>query len=321
MTSELHYLALSKLAPVQVYTHGHPVTSGIPRDIMDYYLSWNIAELPENPQRFYTETLVRIPANDVPWEFFEPRTENGTSLIAGGSRFDHFDRKSLAENVWSDNEEAMEMFTNPNANIYFCAQAPFKFHFTFDKILREILRQDSNAVIVLIEMRGVLQNLHTRITSRLSSEVDMSRVLFAPRMEHHHLMAMYSLADVVLDSVYFGGDTTSREAFETGAPVITLPYKTIGQRWTQAYYRMMGIEDYIASNPDHYVDLAVNMAKKTSLEKVNIRKRIKRLAHEKLYRIEDGVKYWVQAFLDIATRPRRFHWNSEDVGTGLHGEL
>ena len=155
MTSELHYLALSKLAPVQVYTHGHPVTSGIPRDIMDYYLSWNIAELPENPQRFYTETLVRIPANDVPWEFFEPRTENGTSLIAGGSRFDHFNRKSLAENVWSDNKEAMEMFTIPNANIYFCAQAPFKFHFTFDKILREILRQDSNALIVLIEMRGV----------------------------------------------------------------------------------------------------------------------------------------------------------------------
>ena len=145
-------------------------------------------------------------------------------------------------------------------------------------------------------------NLHTS-TSRLSSEVDMSRVLFVPRMEHHHLLAMYSLADVVLDSVYFGGDTTSREAFETGAPVITLPYKTIGQRWTQAYYRMMGIEDYIASNPDHYAELAVNTAKKTSREKINIRKRIKRLAHEKLYRIEDGVKYWVQAFLDIATRP------------------
>lgn len=149
------------------------------------------------------------------------------------------------------------MFTKPSANIYFCAQAPFKFHFTFDKILRQILRQDSNAVIVLIELGGTLQNLHTRITSRLSSRVNMSRVVFVPRMKHHHLMAMYLLADVVLDSVYFGGDTTSREAFETGAPVITLPHKTIGQRWTQAYYRVMGIEDYIATSPDHYVELAV----------------------------------------------------------------
>ena len=149
------------------------------------------------------------------------------------------------------------MFTKPSANIYFCAQAPFKFHFTFDKILRQILREDSNAVIVLIELGGTLQNLHTRITSRLSSRVNMSRVVFVPRMKHHHLMAMYSLADVVLDSVYFGGDTTSREAFETGAPVITLPHKTIGQRWTQAYYRVMGIEDYIATSPDHYVELAV----------------------------------------------------------------
>lgn len=63
MTSELHSLALSKLAPIQVYTHGHPVTSGIHRDIMDYFLSWKAAELPDNPQRFYTETLIQIPTN------------------------------------------------------------------------------------------------------------------------------------------------------------------------------------------------------------------------------------------------------------------
>ena len=65
MTSELHHLALSKLAPIQIYTHGHPVTSGIPRDIMDYFLSWEVAELPEDPQRFYTESLIQIPSTNV----------------------------------------------------------------------------------------------------------------------------------------------------------------------------------------------------------------------------------------------------------------
>ena len=49
-------------------------------------------------------------------------------------------------------------------------------------------------------------------------------------------MAMYNLCDVVLDSFFFGGDTTSREAFETGAIVVTLPSPYLGGRWTQAYY-------------------------------------------------------------------------------------
>jgi len=233
-------------------------------------------------------------------------------------KFDHFDRMSLAMEILSHNKKAMKMFTNSNSNIYFCAQAVFKFHFTFDKILKQIQEEDSNAVIVLIELQGVLGNLHTRIVSRLSSSrLDMSRVVFVPRMRHDHLMAMYSLSDVVLDSVYFGGDTTSREAFETGAPIITLPHKTIGQRWTQAYYRMMGITEFIASNPDHYVKLAVSTATTNSQE---IRKRIMKSAHEKLYHVESGVSHWVKTLMDIATRPRRFRWKDEALSGG-HTEL
>ena len=47
MTSEMHDLAVAKLAPVQIVTHGHPVTSGIPREIMDYFLTWALAEDPD----------------------------------------------------------------------------------------------------------------------------------------------------------------------------------------------------------------------------------------------------------------------------------
>merc|ERR1719410_1393111 len=115
---------------------------------------------------------------------------------------------------------------------------------------------------------------------------------------------MYLISDVVLDSVYFGGDTTSREAFEVGAPVITLPHKTIGQRWTYAYYRMMGIDDFIAKDPDEYVEIAVKHATSSSFNKHETRQRIIKLAHEKLYRVEQSVKGWEDMFLDIATRPR-----------------
>ena len=79
-------------------------------------------------------------------------------------------------------------------------------------------------------------------------------------MQHYQLMAMYKLSDVVLDSVYFGGDTTTREAFEVGSPVVTLPGKTIGQRWTQAYYKVMGILDYVVDTADEYVSVATKFA-------------------------------------------------------------
>ena len=53
-------------------------------------------------------------------------------------------------------------------------------------------------------------------------------------------MALYSLADVVLDSYHAGGCTTTREALEVGALVVTLPAKYLGSRWSAAYYTIMG---------------------------------------------------------------------------------
>ena len=139
-------------------------------------------------------------------------------------------------------------------------------------------------------------------------------------------MAMYKLTDVVLDSVYFGGDTTTREAFETGAPVITLPHKTIGQRWTQAYYRVMGIFDFIAKDPGEYVNIAVKVANMDVEEKAELRRRIKKSAHDKLYRGRDSFPQWSEALIDMATRPRRWHWQmsnqtEDDLFKGGHEEL
>ena len=50
----LNWIAINKLANIQMCTHGHPVTSGIPRNIMNYYISWEAAEI-ETAQEHYTE--------------------------------------------------------------------------------------------------------------------------------------------------------------------------------------------------------------------------------------------------------------------------
>ena len=146
------------------------------------------------------------------------------------------------------------------------------------------------------------------IEKRLESfGVDLNRIVFIPRMEHHLLMAMYKLSDVILDSVFFGGDTTTREALEVGAPVITYPGKTIGQRWTQAYYRTMGMLDFIAKDADEYVKIAVDVANLEDGDKMELRNRIRSLAQEKLYRVDSSEK-WAEAIIDMAERPRYWHW-------------
>ena len=207
-------------------------------------------------------------------------------------------------------EEQEQLLRHPEATWYFCAQASFKFDPEFDVALGLIQIEDPHAVIILIELLDDLNELSRRLKQRFVrlKTVDLDRVVFLPRLAHDHLMTMYKLSDVTLDSFYFGGDTTTREAFEVGAPVITLPHKTIGQRWTQAYYHRMGMTDLIARDRNHYAEIAVEVANRSPDEKKALRQRIIELAHEKLFRSDEGYPEWAKALLDIARRPRRWHW-------------
>ena len=107
---------------------------------------------------------------------------------------------------------------------YFCAQASFKIHLLFDKMLYNILKEDKLALVILISNKKELHDMDNNLLDRFSkSNIDLNRVVFINKLEHHQLMTMYQHSDVVLDSYFFGGDTTTREAFEIGAPIITLP--------------------------------------------------------------------------------------------------
>jgi predicted O-linked N-acetylglucosamine transferase (SPINDLY family) len=143
-------------------------------------------------------------------------------------------------------------------------------------------------------------------------------------MAHYRLMAMYKLADVVLDSVYFGGDTTTREAFEVGAPIVTLPGKALGQRWTQAYYKVMGITKLIAKDTNDYIRIAIATANASDAEKQALRASIKNAVFKKLYRNTKAAKLWADTILSVAYTPKRVQWRSpgdEKYEATRHDEL
>ena len=282
----LNFIALSKLAKIQMCTHGHPVTSGIPRNIMNYFISWEAAEI-ESAQEHYTEELILLPKNIV-WEKFIPRNKDEISMQTG-IYWGDMTREDL--NFLPDNIDLKK-------NWYFCAQTSFKLHFNFDYILKNILEKDPDSLIILIKNNKELYTMHESFKNRLlKNDVDLNRIIFVDKMAHHNMMAVYNNTDVVLDSFFFGGDTTTREAFEVGAPIITLPHKYLGSRWTQAYYNHIGVTELIAKNLDNYVELAVKVGTDKNYSN-NLKTKIKNNSH-KLFNSKNASLAWEKVFIDL----------------------
>uniref|UniRef100_A0A7S2DQ81 O-GlcNAc transferase C-terminal domain-containing protein n=1 Tax=Haptolina brevifila TaxID=156173 RepID=A0A7S2DQ81_9EUKA len=288
MSGMVQQLGMSRLARVQANTHGHPMTSGIDRSVMDYFISWGAAELP-SAQDHYTEALALLPA-DRPHQYWEPNIIRS----ADGSGF-----TSLKDNIpWSHLTRA-DFDVPAHGHWYVCMQKPFKRHPQFDEMLAAVLRDDPLGRLLLhaVELPLNGQIMRHRL-ERLN--VDMSRVHFLPVQPHYRLMALYSISDVNLDSYPAGGCTTTREAFQVGSAVVTLPAQYLGSRWSTAYYTIMGMEDLIAHDADDYVRLAVRLGTNESWRRAMQKQILDNSA--KLFGREEAVEAWAALLMRLAEK-------------------
>jgi predicted O-linked N-acetylglucosamine transferase (SPINDLY family) len=222
-------LAFSRLAPVQCVTWGHPDTTGIPT--LDYFISSEHLDTPDAQQHF-TERLVRLP---LPAVYYERPRLPATPKTRADFGF------------------------APGDHLYGCPQTLYKFHPEFDPILAGVLRADPHGLLVLIHGQSATmdQALLDRFRRTMPDVAD--RVRFVPRQDRAGYLSLNALFDVMLDTVHFGGGNTSYEAFALGVPIVTLPSPFLRGRITYAQYKMMGIEDPIASTPAEYVAKAVKL--------------------------------------------------------------
>jgi hypothetical protein len=116
-------------------------------------------------------------------------------------------------------------------------------------------------------------------------------------LPHHELIGLYNVSDVVLDSYYAGGCTTTREALEIGAIVVTLPGKYLGGRWSLAYYNIIGILDLVAKDKDEYVDIALKYGKDKE-EQMKMKQKILDNI-DKIFYSDEAIKSWTQVFETI----------------------
>jgi predicted O-linked N-acetylglucosamine transferase (SPINDLY family) len=267
-----YFLAFWRLAPIQLNSWGHSVTSGI--DTIDYYVSHDDVELPE-AQSHYSEKLIRLPG------YFMPRYLR--PALAGAKK----------------TREALGL--PPGRRLYYCPQNLFKFHPDFDAALKAILERDSEAEVVLVDSaRPWTGQLAQRLSRTLGALG--ARVRLLPRMGHADFLQHLTAADVLLDPFYFGGCNSSCDTFALGAPIVTLPGFLLPGRFTLGLYNELDVKDCIARSADEFVDLALRLGQDPAY-RAEIAGKISRNA-ERLFDRPDCGKALGAALLRIAEERR-----------------
>ena len=222
-------LAFSRLAPVQCVTLGHPVTSGI--DTIDYYITSETLDT-DQAQEHYTEKLVRL--KTMPIYFYRP--------------------------VFQAPFKTRKDFDLPSGDhLYACLQTAFKFHPEFDELIGGILRGDPKGTLVLSRWAVPRWEklLRQRFERTLPDVVD--RIRFLPMLSYHDYLNVLALADVQLDTLHFGGGSTSYDGFTVGTPIVTVPTEFLRGRITLSMYKQMDILDCVAKDLQEYVEIALRL--------------------------------------------------------------
>lgn len=227
-----YFLAFARLAPLQCATWGHPATTGLPS--IDVFLSSRHQERPE-AQADYSEELVCL--------------ENPVYM---------YSRPSAPA-------PRRDQFAFGAGPLYLCPQSLFKLQPQFDPLLAGILRRDPVGRVAVPEGRFPQWGERLRERFRRDWPDVADRLVIYPRLAHTQYLSLLGAADVILDSLPFGGGLTTLDALAVGTPIVTLPGALMSSRFTSSCYERMGLADCIAASPADYLDKAVAIAGSTEL--------------------------------------------------------
>lgn len=226
-----YFLPFCRLAPIQCATWGWPVTTGIPQ--IDYYISCEALET-ELSQTYYSETLIQL--KRLPTYYYRP--------------------------ALSPIRQPRAYFGLPDqSHVYVCSQNLRKIHPDFDPLVAEILRRDPQGLLVLLETKQ--PHLTTLLQQRLRVSMPdvVERIRFLPFLTEADYFNLLAAADVVLDTIHYGGGAnTTYDAFTVSTPIVTLPGLFQRGRYASAAYQQMGYHEGVTTTTDEYVTRAHKLA-------------------------------------------------------------
>ncbi len=218
-------LAPLRLAPLQINTWGHPITSGCAA--LDAYVSGAAMEPPDGAQR-YSERLIALP-----------------------NLGSDYDRPADP----SDYRVAL-----PDASLagyFFCPQSAHKLHPGHDTVYAEILARCPRHALVLVPhpKAEVRERLERRLAKALRARgVDPARRLVVlPALPYRDFLAVARHAALLVDSFDWSGFNTSIESLGAGTPIVTLPGDTMRARHTAAMLGLLELPELVVRDVESYI--------------------------------------------------------------------
>ncbi len=236
MEPQMTQLAALRLAPVQMTTWVHPVTTGMPT--MHYFITSELMELPAPiGESHYTEKLVRLPGIGVCYD--RPRfPESGKTRGEFGLR---------------EGDVA-----------YLSCQSHYKYLPQHDYLFAAIAKRVPNARFVFLSSRSrsVTEQFRKRVLRAFSEAgLDGERyVLMLPRLDARgDYLRLHQVCDAALDTLGWSGGNTTLESLAAGLPVVTMPGDLMRGRHAFAMLKTLEMDALIAGSEAEYVDIACRL--------------------------------------------------------------
>lgn len=219
-----------KPAPLQVHWAGYCHTTALPA--MDYAV-WDAIQVPAGEERWFTETIVRLP--DARWCYappdYAPEVAEPPVLKRGYTTFGSFNNLAKLNKavigLWASVLRAV-----PNSRLM------LNWRTLADPYERE-------RVHVAFAAHGIPSD-------RL--------ILTRGAPEHRDLLGEYGEVDIALDPFPFSGCTSSFELLWMGVPVVTLPRERPVSRQTQSFLTVLKRDEWIAKDEQDYIRIAAELA-------------------------------------------------------------
>jgi predicted O-linked N-acetylglucosamine transferase (SPINDLY family) len=216
-------------APIQVNYLGYPGTLGM--DCIDYIVA-DSTLIPSSEESAYDEKVVYMPNSY--------QANDSTKPISGNPlhRSDH----GLPEQGF----------------VYCCFNNNHKISPEVFDIWMRLLRADDASVLWLFAGNpAATENLRKEAGRR---GVAPGRLIFAPRLELPDHLARHRLADLFLDTFYYGAHTTASDALWAGLPVVTRIGDAFAGRVAASLLRALDLPELIASTDAEYEALALRLS-------------------------------------------------------------
>lgn len=229
-----------RCAPVQVTWLGFPGTSGL--RTIDWRITDRVAS-PASDDNFYTERLIRLPkifcayrplARCIPLRYTEPyQVRESPALHKGYITFG-------------------------------CCNSPAKFSDDILNLWSKILLELPTSRL-LIEASGISEDEpKNQLMSRLTGcGIPQSRIILIHRNPDNQYLTYHDI-DIALDTYPLTGGTTTFDTLWMGVPLVSLAGSGFRSRMSTSIISALGYPQWIAKNPDEYVQIAKNLSQNLS---------------------------------------------------------